>query len=92
MYALSFFFQFVLHNSPTLSYTFHRTPYSTGANRADPNAEPHPFLVWGFPYGYYDDDDAVPVNDGVRRMRAKPGTKARNGANPKKGAWDNNFF
>jgi len=61
----------------------------------------HPFLVYGFPAGYYDDDDAtgdddddaVPVGDGVRRrMRVKPDKKARNGAKPKKGAWDNNFF
>ena len=94
--------------SPLLTHPFAYTPHrtsssTTGFNRAgtaDATAAMHPFLVYGFPAGYYDDDDstgdddgAVPVGDGVRRrMRVKPDKKARNGAKPKKGAWDNNFF
>lgn len=105
MYVCPFFFSLLIlfsitHPSllPPFAYTLHRTPYSTTGNRAG-TAAIHPFLVHGFPEGYYDDDDdaipvdaPVPVGDGVRRMRVKPGKKARSGAKPKKGAWDNNFF
>ena len=86
----------MIHYSPNPTHISHHTPsYSTGSNRVGTeDVSPHPFLVWGFPAGYYeDDDDAIPVGDGVRRrMRVKPDKKARNGAKPKKGAWDNNFF
>ena len=91
--------------SPLLTHPFahtpHRTSSSTTGNRAgtaDYTGAIHPFLVYGFPEGWDDDatgddDGAVPVGDGVRRrMRVKPDKKARNGAKPKKGAWDNNFF
>ena len=85
----------MIHYSPNPTHISHHTPsYSTGSNRVGTeDVSPHPFLVWGFPAGYYeDDDDAIPVGDGVRRMRVRPDKKARNGAKPKKGAWDNNFF